>query len=68
MSLVYGRWLPSIVYLQNSVSPAQNKTNDGNKSLKPMRIKQETLLSQIAAVWKYIDQQIKMLLVAKLII
>jgi hypothetical protein len=27
------------------------------QSLKPKGIKQETLLSQIAAVWKYIDQQ-----------
>jgi hypothetical protein len=57
MSLVDGEWLPSIVYLQNSVSPAQNKTNDRYTSLKPKGIKQESLLSQIAAVWKYIYQQ-----------
>jgi hypothetical protein len=35
MSLVDGEWFPSIVYLQNNVSPAQNKTNDRYTSLKP---------------------------------
>jgi hypothetical protein len=34
MSLVDGEWFPSVVYLQNNVSPAQNKTNDRYTSLK----------------------------------
>jgi hypothetical protein len=63
MSLVDGEWLPSVVYLQNNVSPAQNKTNDRYTSLKPKGIKKEALLSQIAAVWKYIYQQ-KMITIA----
>jgi hypothetical protein len=42
--------------------------NDGYKSLKPKGIKQETLLSQIAAVWKHINQQCKTLIAANLTI
>jgi hypothetical protein len=60
--------LPSVLYLQNNISPAWNKTNDHKPSLLSKGIKQESLLSQNAAVWKYIDQQIKMLLAAKLTI
>jgi hypothetical protein len=45
------------MYLQNNVSLAHNKTNDGNNSFKQMGIKKESLLSQIVAVCEYIDQQ-----------
>jgi hypothetical protein len=68
VSLVDGEWFSSIEYLQNSVSPAQNKTNDRYTSLKPRGIKQETLLSQIAAVWKYIYQQQMITIAANLTI
>jgi hypothetical protein len=68
MSLVDGEWLPSVMYLQNNVSPARNKTNDRYTSLKPMGIKQEALLSQIAAVWKYIYQQQMITIAANLTI
>jgi hypothetical protein len=54
---VKGKWFPSVVYLQNNVSPAWNKTNDDKPSLNQWGIKQETLLSQIAAYIKYIYQQ-----------
>jgi hypothetical protein len=39
--------LSSVVYLQNNVSPAHNKTNDRYTSLKPKGIKQEALLSKL---------------------
>jgi hypothetical protein len=39
-----------------------------NQALNQWGINKISLLSQIAAVWKYIDQQIKMLLAAKLTI
>jgi hypothetical protein len=68
MSLVNGEWLPSVVYLQNNVIPAQNKKNDGDKSLKPMGIKKEMLFSQNEVVWKYINQQQMMSIVAILTI
>jgi hypothetical protein len=68
MSLIDGEWLSSIEYLQNNVDPAQNKTNDIYTSLKPRGIKQETLLSQIAAVCKYIYQQQIITIVANLTI
>jgi hypothetical protein len=44
MRLVDGQWLPSVVYLQNNVSPTQNKTHDRYTSLKPKGIKQKVLL------------------------
>jgi hypothetical protein len=55
MSLVEEEYLPNVVHLQNNVSLARNKTNDRYTSLKPMGVKQEAFLSQIAVVWKYIN-------------
>jgi hypothetical protein len=56
------------VYIQNSVSLAQNKTNDRYTSVKPKGNKQEALPSQIAAVWKYIYQQQMIMIAANLTI
>jgi hypothetical protein len=46
----------------------ENKTNDRYTILKPMGIKQEALLSQIEAIWKYINQQQMILIDANLTI
>ena len=49
-------------------SPARNKTNDKYTSLKSMGIKQVSLLSQIAGVWKYIYQKQMITIAANLTI
>jgi hypothetical protein len=55
----------SMVYLQDNVIPAWNKTQDRCTSLKPKGKKQETLLSQNCSR-TYIYQQYKMLIAEKL--
>jgi hypothetical protein len=68
MSLVDGEWFPSVVYLQNNVSPAGTRQMIDIQALNQWGSSKKPCCPKLQHIWKYIYQQQMITIAANLTI